>query len=80
MLLFLIATAGLIASATADPICRPPKKCGPDELTCAVTTPAGCPDNECVAHSYDYQGWKLLSCSQCQDLGQRVNLASDWLS
>ena len=25
------------------------------------------------------QGWKLLSCSQCQKLGQRANLASDWL-
>ena len=26
------------------------------------------------------QGWKLLSCSQCQDqLGQRANLAPDWL-
>ena len=24
-------------------------------------------------------GWKLLSCSQCQELGQRANLASDWL-
>ena len=25
------------------------------------------------------QGWKLLSCSQCQELGQRANLAPDWL-
>ena len=25
------------------------------------------------------QGWKLLSCSQCQKFGQRANLASDWL-
>ena len=25
------------------------------------------------------KGLKLLSCSQCQELGQRVNLASDWL-
>ena len=24
-------------------------------------------------------GWKLLSCSQCQELGQRANLDSDWL-
>ena len=24
------------------------------------------------------QGWKLLSGSQCQELGQRSNLASDW--
>ena len=24
-------------------------------------------------------GWKLLSCSQCQELGQRANLAPDWL-
>ena len=26
-----------------------------------------------------HQGWKLLSCSQCQELGQRSSLASDWL-
>ena len=25
------------------------------------------------------QGWKLLSCSQCQELGQKPNLAPDWL-
>ena len=25
------------------------------------------------------QGWKLMSCSQCQELGQRAHLASDWL-
>ena len=24
-------------------------------------------------------GWKLLSCSQCQELGQRATLAPDWL-
>ena len=24
-------------------------------------------------------GWKLLSCSQCQKLGQRANLDPDWL-
>ena len=24
-------------------------------------------------------GWKLLSRSQCQELGQRANLAFDWL-
>ena len=26
-----------------------------------------------------HQGWKLLSCSQCQEFGQRANLAPDWL-
>ena len=26
-----------------------------------------------------HQGWKLLSCSQCQESGQRAKLASDWL-
>ena len=29
-------------------------------------------------HHRGGQGWKLLSCSQCQELGQRANLAPDW--
>ena len=30
--------------------------------------------------SHDLElGWKLMSCSQCQELGQLADLASDWL-
>ena len=25
------------------------------------------------------QGWKFISCSHCQELGQHADLASDWL-
>ena len=32
-----------------------------------------------MLHTPGNLGRKLLSCSQCQELGQRANLASDWL-
>ena len=36
-------------------------------------------DQLASAASDSGQGWKLFSCSQCQELGQRANLAPDWL-
>ena len=29
-------------------------------------------------HDLGMQGRKLVSCSQCQEMGQRANMASDW--
>ena len=37
------------------------------------------PDPRAATTSVTGQGWKLLSCSQRQELGQRANLAFDWL-
>ena len=36
--------------------------------------------NLTVTKTMTPQGWKLFSCSQCQELGQRANLAPNWLT
>ena len=35
-------------------------------------------DSQALEVAVNFLGWKLLSCSQCQELGQRANLAPDW--
>ena len=36
------------------------------------------PVHKLAGHDYAPLRWRLLSCSQCQESGQRANLAPDW--